>query len=126
MRSAVAAARDPELSLPSRLSDLAVSGEPYEKGRLGQGAKNVIAPGKRPLSSMGPTIILQDGKRRADGVVAGSRKMLAARGYTVTEQAARGAANAIILMPDAAPAVSAGLPQPPDPTARAKMKSGIL
>ena len=48
--------------LNDEMDDFAVKpGEPNRYG-LVQGEKNAIAPGKRPLSSMVPTIILRDGK----------------------------------------------------------------
>jgi gamma-glutamyltranspeptidase/glutathione hydrolase len=141
---------------------------------LVQGKKNVIAPGKRPLSSMSPTIVFKDGKPfMVIGSPGGSRiitctvasimnvidygldpqeavdaprfhhqwlpdeilvepfalspdtrNMLTDMGYKITEQAAWGATNAIIVMPDEATA--AAEQPPPIPTARAKMKPGML
>jgi gamma-glutamyltranspeptidase/glutathione hydrolase len=55
-----------------------------------------------------------------------TRKMLTDMGYKIMEQAAWGAANAIIVMPDAAPHSAEQPPAPPNPTARARMKPGML
>jgi gamma-glutamyltranspeptidase / glutathione hydrolase len=50
------------LILNNQMDDFtAVAGQPNAFG-LVQSQKNAIAPGKRPLSSMSPTIVLEDGK----------------------------------------------------------------
>jgi gamma-glutamyltranspeptidase/glutathione hydrolase len=144
---------------------------------LVQGKKNAIAPGKRPLSSMSPTIIAKDGRTfMVIGSPGGSRiititletamnvidygldpqeavdaphfhhqwlpdevfvepmalspdtrKLLTDMGYTITEQSPWGAAEAIVVMPEAAERTASPAPAgPPNSAASAKMKPGMV
>jgi gamma-glutamyltranspeptidase/glutathione hydrolase len=143
---------------------------------LVQGKKNAIQPGKRPLSSMSPTIIAKDGRTfMVIGSPGGARiititleaimnvidygldpqeavdaprfhhqwlpdelfvepmalspdtrMMLTDMGYKITEQAAWGAATAIVVPPAAANPPLEAPKGPPNPAAGAKMKPGML
>ena len=143
---------------------------------LVQGKKNAIQPGKRPLSSMSPTIVAKDGRTfMVIGSPGGARiititleavmnvidykldpqeaidaprfhhqwlpdevfiepmtlspdtkKMLTDMGYKLTEQSAWGAAEAIVVMPQAASPATEPPKGPPNPAASAKMKPGMV
>jgi gamma-glutamyltranspeptidase/glutathione hydrolase len=143
---------------------------------LVQGKKNAIQPGKRPLSSMTPTIVAKDGRTfMVIGSPGGARiititleavmnvidygldpqeaidaprfhhqwlpdevfveplalspdtrKMLSEMGYKITEQAVWGAAEAIMMLPQAASPPPEPAKGPPDPAASARMKPGLI
>ena len=143
---------------------------------LVQGKKNAIQPGKRPLSSMSPTIVAKDGRTfMVIGSPGGARiititleavmnvidygldpqeaidaprfhhqwlpdevfveplalspdtkQMLTDMGYKITEQAAWGAAETIVVMPQAASPPPEPPKGPPDPAASARMKPGMI
>ena len=76
--------------LNNEMDDFSIPGQPNSYG-LAPSQANFIKPGKRPLSSMSPTVVLQDGKLRAVLGASGGPRIITATAQALLRVLALGA-----------------------------------
>lgn len=76
--------------LNNEMDDFSIPGRPNSYG-LAPSQANFIKPGKRPLSSMSPTVVLQDGKLRAVLGASGGPRIITATAQALLRVLALGA-----------------------------------